>query len=268
MKNETNSTIRWIYIIFTILFLLLEFINFYLSYNYLYTPELNIDWKALNDKYEFFYVLYDSRGPNADDQLIYKYNIPRIIVTHIYTAIEIILSLILLVIIPVNTYFVVKKQKETTIKINKALVEERKIYKTIGSVKPLNMIFIKQRLNYFLKYNKKSVISKELAENEGIRKKIIFCLVTLGVILSIWFIIDMDTVYLGEITRYLRSYGGGSYYAHPIVYVFIFRLTISLSGGYCFFHFWQIWKKLHKQINQDFEKSLILKHEGISASND
>ena len=241
------------------IYVVVEMLVFLLKYNPSVFLGLNIDWISL----------FETHGGTIGDTQVGTpgYDINSIIPSLIFPVLSfysnwwsiilLILILLMMIIVPIISYITLRKQIKTTTKIREEIKDQTNLTKKFFFIKPMNLIFMKQRLKFFKEFDKKQIYSKDPSYFRGKMKLVKLCLSCGLFLLFIWLLVNLfvDPV----ATRSILGFGNLTiqYGVYSLWIILPFRILMSLSFGYGMFILLDIWKKFSTFLNIEFEQSLI-----------
>jgi hypothetical protein len=163
----------------------------------------------------------------------------------------------MIIIVPIISYINFKKQIQTTTKISEEIKDQTNISKKFFFVKPMNLIFMKQRLKFYKKFDKKKIYNKDPSYFQGKIKSVIICFSCGLFLLLIWLLVNLFLDPVG--TMSICCFGNSEiYFGYYSLWIILpFRIMQSLSFGYGVYLLINIWKKFSSFLNIEFEQSLI-----------
>jgi len=232
---------------------LVEMLDFLFKYNPYIFAELNIDWLSL------FENLGGGIGGDTTNVDLVPFLVISItsILSNWLSLILLFIVLIMVIIAFIISYITFRKQIKTTTKISEEIKEHTNISKKFFFIKPMNLIFMKQRLKFFKEFDKKQIYSKDPSYFRGKMKLAKFCFSCGLFFLLIWLLVNLfldpvATMYISAIGNVNIHYG-----FYSLWIILPFRILMSLSFGYGIFILLNIWKKFSTFLNIEFEQSLI-----------
>ena len=251
---KENSSSFWkisAYLLISI-YVIVEMLDFLIKYNSHIFLNLKFDWLSLLENLGFTQLSSSNLHESPILTVIFVS-----IISNQLSRILIILLLLMIMFMPIISYITLRKKIKTTSKIREEIKEQTKISKKIFFIKPMNLIFFKQRLRFFKDFDKKQIYRKDPSYFQGKKKKLIICFSCGLFLLIIWFILNLflDPVGTMYILIYENTEINFKYYS--IWIILPFRIMLSLSFGYGLFLLIKISKKISKFLNLEFEQSLI-----------
>ena len=249
---KENFSLFWrviAYIIISI-YVFVEMVDFLLKYNS--QIFLNYDlWLA---------IVNNQFTPIGDTNLLESGMLAVIfvgILSNWLSRILLALFIIMMIIVPIISYLSFRKQIKTTTRISEEIEDHTNISKKIFFVKPMNLIFIKKRLKFYKKFDKKKIYNKDPSYFQGKIKSVIICFSCGLFLLLIWLLVNLFLDPVG--TMSICCFGNSEiYFGYYSLWIILpFRIMQSLSFGYGIFISLDIWKKFSTFLNIEFEQSLI-----------
>jgi len=222
-KENTSSFWRIFAYILISIYLVVEMFDFLINYNPFFLLNFNFDWYSILENLGFTLTEGSLRG--------FMWVIFSGIIQNLISKILIILILLMIMFIPIISYITLRKQIKTAKKIREEIKEQTKISKNIFFIKPMSLIFIKQRLRFFKDFDKKQIYRKDPSYFQEKKKKVIKCFSCGLFLLIIWILLNLLWGHEGGI--YIPIYDTGIYFGYFSIWVILpFRIMFSLLFGY------------------------------------